>query len=106
MNELDGTLLVLAVLRAIEKETGAIPGGFIQGWSMIGPIMTRNNIALQPPTSPVHRNGGPKAGNGTSDDWSACTWHRGVNGRRAIGHHESDPLIAVMRCYVDLWGVE
>lgn len=102
MCELDNDDLYRAVIRAIELETGTNPGGFILGWSMIGPLLVRNNIALSPPTSPVHRNGGPNAGNGPSRYWSAHTWHRGVTGRRAIGHHETEPFKAILRCYVTL----
>lgn len=69
-------------------------------WERGGPIIERENIQLGPPTQKVHRNGGPHAGWGSSGIWSACTWHKGANGRRAIAHHESSPLIAAMRCYV------
>lgn len=69
-------------------------------WSSAGPIMERENIQLSPPTSPVHRCGGPNAGNGQSGVWSACTWHRGVNGRRAIAHDEKSAIVAAMRCFV------
>lgn len=69
-------------------------------WELAGEIIKRENIQISPPTSPVHRYGGPNAGNGQSGVWSACTWHRGTNGRRAIGHDENSPLIAAMRCFV------
>lgn len=69
-------------------------------WITGGPIIQRENIQISPPTSPVHRYGGPNAGNGQSGSWSACTWHRGVDGRRAIAHDEKSALVAAMRCYV------
>ena len=71
-----------------------------RNWDEAGPLIEAENIMLSPPTSPVHRNGGPNAGNGISGIWGATTWHRGANGRRAIEHHETSPLIAAMRCYV------
>ncbi len=73
-----------------------------QDWDQAGRIIYEANIQLSPPTSPVHRNGGPNAGNGQSGMWSACTWHRGVSGRRAFGWHDTSPLIAAMRCFVEL----
>jgi hypothetical protein len=81
-------------------------GGSIQSfaphadWAQGGPIIERANIHLSPPTSPVHRFGGPNAGNGPSGHWSACTWHRGADGHRSFGWHETSPLIAAMRCFV------
>ncbi|WP_429949570.1 phage protein NinX family protein [Comamonas sediminis] len=69
-------------------------------WELAGPIIDRENIGISPPTSRVHRNGGPHAGWGASGYWSATTWHAGANGRRSIAHHETSSLIAAMRCYV------
>lgn len=69
-------------------------------WSDGGPIIERENIQLGPPTQSVHRNGGPLSGWGESGMWSACTWHKGVNGRRAISHDKDSALVAAMRCYV------
>jgi hypothetical protein len=69
-------------------------------WSQAGPIIERANIQLGPPTQSVHRNGGPNSGWGASGMWSACTWHKGVNGRRAISHDKESALVAAMRCYV------
>lgn len=69
-------------------------------WEQAGPIIERENIQLGPPTQSVHRHGGPNAGWGASGMWSACTWHKGVNGKRSIAHHETSPLVAAMRCYV------
>ncbi len=106
MNELEGTALVIAVMAAMEIETGKHPVGFMESWSMVGPIMVRNNINLSPPTSPVHRKGGPNAGNGVSGYWSASTWHAGVNGRRAVATHPTSAIHAVMRCYASLWGTD
>lgn len=115
-DEMDGESLAGAVARALGWTL--IPGAFdvmgfwqapdgnvvawskwnpCENWQQAGPIIERENIQLGPPTGPVHRNPG---GNGQSGVWSACTWHRGVNGRRAIAHHETSPLIAAMRCFV------
>jgi hypothetical protein len=69
-------------------------------WAEGGPIVEREGITLSSPGSLVHRHGGPNAGWGPSGIWSATTWHKGVNGRRSIAHHETSPLIAAMRCYV------
>lgn len=69
-------------------------------WEDAGPLIHAGCIALSPPTSPVHRTGGPNAGNGIAGCWSATTWHKGANGRRSIESHETSPLVAAMRCYV------
>jgi hypothetical protein len=71
-----------------------------EDWKQGGPIIERANISLHPPTSPVHRSGGPNAGAGQSGVWSACTWTRGANGKRAFGMDDRSPLVAAMRCYV------
>lgn len=71
-----------------------------KSWSSAGRIIERENLMLSPPTSPVHRHGGPNAGNGQSGVWMATTWHKGVDGRRAVAWHETSPLIAAMRCFV------
>lgn len=63
-------------------------------------VVKQHNIQISPPTSPVHRNGGPNAGHGQLGVWSATTWHRGKNGRRAVAHHPTEPLVAAMRCFV------
>lgn len=73
---------------------------FSTDWAHGGPIIERENIHLSPPTARVHRNGGPNAGWSASGVWHACTWHKGVNGRRASGWHETSPLTATMRAYV------
>jgi hypothetical protein len=84
------------------REPGDADGNYqpSTNWKQAGPIIERENIQLGPPTQRVHRNGGPHAGWGASGIWSACTWHKGANDRRAIAHHETSPLIAAMRCYV------
>lgn len=69
-------------------------------WGCGGPIIDRENIGISPPTSRVHRNGGNSPGWGPSGVWTATTWHAGVNGKRAIAWHETEPLVAAMRCYV------
>lgn len=71
-----------------------------KNWVNGGPIIGRENIGISPPTSRVHRNGGPNSGWGESGVWTAATWHKGANGRRSIAWHETEPLIAAMRCYV------
>lgn len=65
-----------------------------------GPLIFENNISLSPPTSLIHRNGGPSAGWGESGFWTASTWTKGVTGKRAFAYHESLPLVAAMRCLV------
>lgn len=69
-------------------------------WDHGGPIIERERIQIGPPTQQVHHNGGPNAGWGESGIWSACTWHKGADGKRAIGHDKDSPLVAAMRCYV------
>ena len=71
-----------------------------KSWDDAGPLMTAEEISLGSRTSPVHRHGGPNAGNGIAGCWSATTWHRGAGGSRCIESHESSPIIAAMRCYV------
>jgi hypothetical protein len=71
-----------------------------KSWPSAGSIIESNNIQLSPPTSRVHRHGGPNAGWGQAGVWSACTWHRGEDGRRSIAHDEKSPLVAAMRCFV------
>lgn len=71
-----------------------------RSWDEAGPLLTAEEISLGSRTSPVHRHGGPNAGNGIAGSWSATTWHKGVNGSRSIESHETSPLIAAMRCYV------
>ncbi|MGE8495419.1 phage protein NinX family protein [Comamonas sp.] len=69
-------------------------------WAQAGPIIEAEQIGISSPGSLVHRNGGPRHGWGASGYWSATTWVPGANGRRSIKHHETSPLIAAMRCYV------
>jgi hypothetical protein len=69
-------------------------------WAHGGPIIQRNNISISPPTSRVHRLGGPNAGWGESGVWMATTWHRGTNGKRASAWDDQSPLVAAMRCFV------
>lgn len=123
--ELEGTELDLWVSRAVGVDAalsdtypngsrGAVTyygrdhDGFLSGrgycpsrhWSDGGEIIERENIQISPPTSMVHRNGGPSAGWGPSGQWSATMFHKGQNGRRAIAWHETSPLTAAMRCLV------
>lgn len=122
-SDLDGTLLnqAVAIAAGMQWKIVTTPGGaqFIQTfresnvgtpywsifsprtcWDEAGPLLTAEEISLSSRTSPVHRHGGPNAGNGVSGCWSATTWHRGVNGSRSVEFHETSPLIAAMRCYV------
>lgn len=69
-------------------------------WAAAGPIIKRENISLSPPTSVIHANGGNNPGWRPSGFWQACTWHQGVSGKRAFAWHETEPLIAAMRCFV------
>lgn len=106
--ELTGALLDYWVARAEGYEWASdvasasargVPA-YSTDWAHGGPIIERENIHLSPPTSRVHRHGGPNAGWGASGVWSACTWHKGANGRRSIAHHETSALVAAMCCYV------
>ncbi|MFG5778246.1 phage protein NinX family protein [Comamonas sp. J-3] len=63
-------------------------------------IAVKNRIGISPPTARVHRIGGPNAGWGASGVWTASTWHAGVDGKRNVAWHETEPLVAAMRCYV------
>lgn len=123
VEELEGPLLDLAVANAegikatiylvpnaispfyecaVLDETGRLHYQFLpsRSWTQGGPIIQRENIGISPPTSRVHRNGGNSPGWGPSGYWSATTWHAGANGRRSIALHETEPLLAAMRCYV------
>lgn len=76
------------------------PQKYSTDWKLAGPIIKRENISLSPPTSVIHVNGGNNPGWRPSGYWQACTWHPGVSGKRAFAWHETEPLIAAMRCYV------
>jgi hypothetical protein len=65
-------------------------------WSVAGPIIQQHLIGLSPPTSRVHRHGGPNAGWGASGVWTASTW----SAPRRSAWHATDPLVAAMRCFV------
>lgn len=99
MNEMDNDELVAAVCRARGESIHA--DDMLNG-TFAFDLMVECKIALAPPTSPVHRCGGANAGPGQSGVWTAYTWHRGVTGRRAFGMHDTDPVKAVLRCYVTL----
>ena len=58
-------------------------------------------MSVSSPKSPVHRNGGPRGGWGELGLWGACSWHAGVDGKRAFAHH-SEPATAISQCYVML----
>lgn len=123
VEELEGPLLDLAVANAegvkatiylvpnaiapfyecaVLDETGRLHYQFMpsRSWTDGGPIIQRENIGVSPPTSRVHRNGGNSPGWGPSGIWTATTWHAGVDGRRSIAWHDTEPLVAAMRCYV------
>ena len=80
--------------------TSSRPFSPSSSWDDGGPIIERENIGISPPTSRVHRNGGPNAGWGPSGVWMATTWHKGANGKRAAEWDERSALVAAMRCYV------
>ncbi len=69
-------------------------------WDHGGPIIEREHIHLSPPTARVHRNGGLNSGWGEAGVWTATTWHKGANGRRALAWDTDSALVAAMRCYV------
>lgn len=95
-----------ATAKLLQVFEDANPQGFwtlfspCKSWDEAGPLIVAECIALSPPTSPVHRTGGPNAGNGIAGCWSATTWHKGANGGRSIESHETSALVAAMRCYV------
>jgi hypothetical protein len=88
----------------INPETGWHFGRYSPStdWALAGPIIDREKIQLDPPSSPVHRSGGPPSGWGESGIWGACTWQKGVTGKRAFAFDPSSPLTAAMRCFVKL----
>lgn len=95
MNELEGVELDEAVARVLGVEPGA---AYTTDWSHGGPLIERFAIHLNGPESRVHRNGGPKSGWGQSGFWTCTSWHlRKADGHRAIGYHDTSPLIAAMR---------
>lgn len=117
--DLTGAQLDWAVAKCDGVEVGICLGGYLAtkrqiemtpyscsgyepstNWGIGGPIIEREQMTITSPGSTVHRHGGPNAGWGPSGIWGATTWHKGVNGRRSIAHHETSPLIAAMRCYV------
>ncbi len=77
------------------------PPPFSTDWAKGGPLIDKYQLTLSPPTSPVHRNGGPHSGWGRSGVWNACTWEKGFDGRRAVAHHETSALVAAMRAFVE-----
>ncbi|EIK96103.1 hypothetical protein PMM47T1_14125 [Pseudomonas sp. M47T1] len=71
-----------------------------ESWTDGGPLIDKYQLTVSSPLASVHRHGGPNAGWGPSNNWSACTWTKGVTGRRAIGHHETSALVAACRAIV------
>lgn len=69
-------------------------------WTDGGPLIDKYQLTLSSPLAAAHRYGGPNAGWGPSNTWAACTWTKGENGRRAIGHHETSALVAACRTIV------
>lgn len=121
--ELEGPLLDLAVSKAeglkavihlvdnaispffeccVLNECGRLQYQYMpsRDWTTGGPIIDREQMSLGSPGSRVHRLGGPNAGWGASGVWTAVTWHAGVDGKRSHAWHDSEPLVAAMRCYV------
>jgi len=95
MCELEGVELDEAVARVLGVEPGA---AYSTDWSHGGPLIERFSIHLAGPESRVHRNGGPNSGWGQSGLWTCTSWKlRKADGHRALGYHETSPLIAAMR---------
>jgi len=69
-------------------------------WSCCGPLIEQFQLTVSSPKSPVHRNGGPLSGWGESGAWTACTWDKGLNGKRSIVWSEEGPLVAICRAIV------
>ncbi|AOY96876.1 hypothetical protein BKK79_35880 [Cupriavidus sp. USMAA2-4] len=67
-----------------------------------GRLVLAERLSVTSPKSPVHRNGGPLNGWGEAGSWGACSWHAGVDGKRAFGRHETEPSVAICRCLVAL----
>lgn len=111
-SELEGAALDWAVVEALggvrDGHRIDLPSGYwcvglyspSREWQQGGPLIDKYQLTLSSPKSSVHRNGGPSHGWGESGVWSACTWEKGVNGKRATGYHESSALAAAMRTIV------
>lgn len=64
-------------------------------------IIHGEKISLSSPDAQVRRSGGNNPGWGPSGVWTASTGRAGKDGNRAISWHETEPLIAAMRCYAE-----
>lgn len=69
-------------------------------WAQSGPLIDKYQLTVSSPKSPVHRNGGPLNGWNESGSWTACTWEKGVNGKRAVAWDKESPLVAACRAIV------
>lgn len=115
--EVEGAALDWLVAKAVKQNIDIFPSPFNSSywpvyagttrcyqpsasWQQGGSLVEQYNLTLSSPKSSVHRNGGPSHGWGESGVWSACTWEKGVNGKRATGYHESSALTAAMRTIV------
>jgi len=68
-------------------------------WAQGGPLIDKFGVLLSPKESPIHVNGGPNGGWRESGSWGATIFRKGEH-RRKAHNHESDPLVAAMRCVV------
>ncbi|MEE4652817.1 phage protein NinX family protein [Pseudomonas alliivorans] len=68
-------------------------------WSQGGPLIEKFGVLLSPKESMVHVHGGPNAGWQESGSWGATIFRKGEH-RRKAHNHESEPLVAAMRCVV------
>lgn len=80
----------------------SLPDKYSEDWQHGGPLIERFGISIEPPSSPVHRNGGPNSGWGEAGLWTASTYRpRKGDGHRPFAYGDT-PLQAAMRCVVDL----
>lgn len=93
--ELEGPELDAAVARVIGVEPGA---AYSSDWGLGGPLIEQYHIEISVPETTCHRRGGATPGWGECGFWTATSWKtRTKDGHRALGFHETSPLVAAMR---------
>ncbi|MDF8330560.1 DUF2591 family protein [Aeromonas salmonicida] len=114
INDLSGRALDWAVAEAdglmpypfkgefwvLDGKTNAPLPKFSTDWAQGGPLIDEYQLTISSPKSPVHRNGGPLNGWNESGSWTACTWEKGVTGKRAVAWDIERPLVAACRAIV------
>ncbi|MGI4260946.1 phage protein NinX family protein, partial [Klebsiella pneumoniae] len=81
-------------------DSGYMPYRPSLAWAQGGPLIDKYQLTISSPKAPVHRNGGPLGGWNESGLWTACTWERGVTGKRTVAWDKDSPLIAACRAIV------